>query len=73
MERIFSTENEESDEHMAEKDQSESSDDKPMRINVQDKPAVYHFEKRWEFIPPANTEFVPPNITPIVAGRSPHE
>ena len=34
MELISSSENEESDEHMAEKDHSESSDDKPMRINV---------------------------------------
>ena len=73
MELISSSENEESDEHMAEKDQSESSDDKPMRINVQDKPAAYHFEKRMELIPPVNTEFLPPNITPIVAERSPHE
>ena len=44
-----------------------------MRINIQDKPAAYHFEKRRNFIPPANTEFVSPNITPIVADRSPHE
>ena len=73
MELISSSENEEGDEHMAEKDQSVSSDDKPMRIIVQDKPAAYHFEKRREFIPPANTEFVPQNITPIVADRSPHE
>ena len=70
---ISSSENEESDEHMADKDQSESSDDEPMRINLQDKPAAYHFEKRREFIPPTNTEFVPPNFTPIVADRSPHE
>ena len=72
MESISSSENEESD-HMAEEDQSKSSDDEPMRINVQDKPDAYHFEKRTEFIPPANTEFVPLNITPIVAERSPHE
>ena len=51
----------------------QSSDNKPMQINVQDKPAAYHFEKRREFIPPANTESVPPNIRPIVADRSPHE
>ena len=62
-----------SDEHMAEEDQSESSDDEPMQINVQDLPAAYHFEKRREFIPPANTEIVPPNITPIVPDPSPHE
>ena len=73
MEPISSSENEESDEHMAEEDQSKSSDDEPMRINVQDKPDAYDFEKRREFIPPANTEFVPPNMKPIVADRSPHE
>ena len=73
MELISSSENEESDEHMAENDHSESSDDKLMRINVQDKAAAYHFERRREFIPPANTESVPPNIKPIVADRSPHE
>ena len=73
MEPISSSEIEESDEHMAEEDKSESSDDEPMRINVQDKPAAYQFEKGKEFIPPANTEFVPPNIAPIVADRSPHE
>ena len=73
MELISSSENEESDEHMAEEDQSESSDDEPMRINVQDKQAAYNFEKRREFIPPANTEFVLPNITTIVADQSPHE
>ena len=71
MELISSSENKERDEHMAEEDQSESSES--MRINVQDKPAAYHFEKRREFIPPANTEFVPPNITSIVADRSPHD
>ena len=73
LEPITSSENEESDEHMAEEDQTESSDDEPMRINIQDKPATYHFEKRREYIPPTNTEFVPPNITPIVADRSTHE
>ena len=72
MEPISSSENEESDVHMAEEDQSKSSDDEPMRINVQDKPDAYDFEKRREFISPANTEFVPPNMKPIVADRSPH-
>ena len=34
MEPISYSENEESDEHMAEKYQSKSSDDEPMRINI---------------------------------------
>ena len=46
MELISSSENEESDEYMADKGQTESFDGKPMRINVQDKPAAYHFERR---------------------------
>ena len=58
MKLISSSENEESDGHMAEKDQSKSSDDEPMRINqllisLRREGNSYHL--------------------PIIADRSPHE
>ena len=53
----------------AKKDQYESSDDKPMRINVQDKLFITLRREGNSY----HLLILPPNITPIVADRSPHD